>query len=789
MRSALACRAGSAVHRRAVGRPNHDSRPVPPLNQAPGSVFPDRLSPSPPNQGPRVTRTREGAAHSCQTKLANHPDFSLFWPGKSPYPMNLLKTSFYVAITLLGCSRAQAEPVPVQASVVAFYETGNNDYRVTGIGEAIAPLRCYSYRSGDNCGESGIVAAEDSRSSSYSFSATGHASVTAPTAFTTAYATLDGDRVTDYEFTEPTFYSAAISFPDQVGNFSYFIVELKKTSGSDEDVIFIYDRRSNGLSGRGDLSGRLDPGTYRLRVNSSWSVGAHFFNDPTVTRTASGSFNFEIGFGATDVKADSIKWNDIMGGVDFSYSSVGDPLSSPTTSELYWSRGPSFSDVISSEPIFSHEIPAGFNGTRTVHVPGIHLVDAPTDATHLVVTVNPNGSTSEAGQANNSTALPDTFVGLGFNVASNAISNQTIYILKELYRQAGQSHGLITSTARSPRRQAEIMFSQMLRGKISSYREPGERVKLIYSNLTTGLTRSEILEAKENIIQSMLDQIMAEGPGNVSRHCADFARLNVIDLSRNRFTTPSSRMRFVEAACRDTRISKLLGPTSYRCMQSFDPTYHIEIPQVSNSPSDLQSDDKPDGGLHAAPRSINYRLKYMGGYVDTGRVEFNFCAAKGDTFGAFVIPFSLPDLEQSDTMLFLLDSSGRLIASNDDGEDRGLDASLNAEVIPHSGTYTLVVTTYPNSPQVGNDGMVLSWPGNGEGSVWFEIEHSLTPALPDLIMHRLNDGRLMLEWEGNQTLQESGDLKSKWVDQPLGISPYEFDPSDSPQKFFRLSGP
>jgi hypothetical protein len=74
---------------------------------------------------------------------------------------------------------------------------------------------------------------------------------------------------------------------------------------------------------------------------------------------------------------------------------------------------------------------------------------------------------------------------------------------------------------------------------------------------------AEQLAAMEAAIRSV-------GPEKVSRHCADPAKLGVIDIA------PSSLVdgpAFFRAAQADPGVAKVLGP------QQSDPAYHLEIPQ------------------------------------------------------------------------------------------------------------------------------------------------------------------------------------------------------------------
>ena len=111
------------------------------------------------------------------------------------------------------------------------------------------------------------------------------------------------------------------------------------------------------------------------------------------------------------------------------------------------------------------------------------------------------------------------------------------------------------------------------------------------------------------------------------------------------------------------------------------------------------------------------------GAVSAGVEVFTFVGGQGDsvTVDLNVIRV-LPGLLYSDddSQIYLFDSDGYLVASNDDFD--GLQSRLSQILLPSSGLYYIAVTTYGNSPQLTPQGQLTGWSGSG-GSF---IEYTLT---------------------------------------------------------------
>lgn len=88
-----------------------------------------------------------------------------------------------------------------------------------------------------------------------------------------------------------------------------------------------------------------------------------------------------------------------------------------------------------------------------------------------------------------------------------------------------------------------------------NYKTPGRIVQSLYPDL-----------------EERTKEIYKQGTGNVSRHCADYKRLNVIDIAPS---SVSNKLLFHNALMNNRNISKVLDPFT----KSIDPVFHIEIPQ------------------------------------------------------------------------------------------------------------------------------------------------------------------------------------------------------------------
>ncbi|HZH30781.1 MAG TPA: hypothetical protein VEY11_08455 [Pyrinomonadaceae bacterium] len=151
------------------------------------------------------------------------------------------------------------------------------------------------------------------------------------------------------------------------------------------------------------------------------------------------------------------------------------------------------------------------------------------------------------------------------------VSVHTLGVLTEILNAANLVSCLITSTSRTPSDQARIMFSNIVSKGVAAqkalYKAPGRAVIDEYvKTKNAGKTSDQIKAAMEAKIRAL-------GPANVSRHCADPALLNVVDISPSSLSNTTAFEKAIRAAQTKGKLSKFLTPGDN------DPAYHLEIPQ------------------------------------------------------------------------------------------------------------------------------------------------------------------------------------------------------------------
>ena len=108
------------------------------------------------------------------------------------------------------------------------------------------------------------------------------------------------------------------------------------------------------------------------------------------------------------------------------------------------------------------------------------------------------------------------------------VSEYSKNILRQIAKNSNYTRVVISSTARTPRRQAEIMYNNIIANGLQkqrdTYKQPGQRVLDVYE------TQKKAGKSKEEIIQTMTNKINELGASKVSRHCADFNIVNVVDI-------------------------------------------------------------------------------------------------------------------------------------------------------------------------------------------------------------------------------------------------------------------
>jgi fructose-specific phosphotransferase system IIC component len=151
------------------------------------------------------------------------------------------------------------------------------------------------------------------------------------------------------------------------------------------------------------------------------------------------------------------------------------------------------------------------------------------------------------------------------------VSAYTRQLVRRLLQAAGCPGCTITSTSRTPAEQARAMYKNVqslgVTSQLALYADAGDAVINEYVKARkAGL-------APASIIAAMSAKIVEVGPERVSLHCADPARLNVIDIAPSSIADPGAFIGAIAAAKQQGTISRFFTPGDH------DPAFHIEVPQ------------------------------------------------------------------------------------------------------------------------------------------------------------------------------------------------------------------
>lgn len=159
-------------------------------------------------------------------------------------------------------------------------------------------------------------------------------------------------------------------------------------------------------------------------------------------------------------------------------------------------------------------------------------------------------------------------IEFGENANAADVTTYSIEVLEDILRTAGLKQALVSSTSRTPKDQARVMYNNLERYGVEAqkklYAPAGDKVIDVYAkSKAEGKTADKIKLAMEEKIKSL-------GPTNVSKHASDPKILNVFDVAPSSI---SNKRAFERAVKEDRRVSKFLSPAKS------DPGYHIEISQ------------------------------------------------------------------------------------------------------------------------------------------------------------------------------------------------------------------
>jgi hypothetical protein len=90
--------------------------------------------------------------------------------------------------------------------------------------------------------------------------------------------------------------------------------------------------------------------------------------------------------------------------------------------------------------------------------------------------------------------------------------------------------------------------------QLALYAPPGDAVVNVFAAQVTGLTPAQVLANSAAIQAAMVNEINAQGPGNVSAHCADPALGSVVDVGGAAFNGSNGPLFVASVAARVVRF-------------------------------------------------------------------------------------------------------------------------------------------------------------------------------------------------------------------------------------------
>ncbi|GIG60886.1 hypothetical protein Lfu02_52580 [Longispora fulva] len=349
----------------------------------------------------------------------------------------------------------------------------------------------------------------------------------------------------------------------------YYRVSIRSQQGGDSTV------ETNSMNGLG--LGAFDYGSgatawreLKLKVDKK---GDTIQVDLGVANVADGLLDSQVVVDFVEEIKDQVEpklaWNNTQGGLDLRYEVKDHDLEQAGTIDVYWASGAGYESRIGTA-LFSHPVPAGdAQGAHgPVRIAGSLLQNPPAGATHLIAASSPN----QVG------AIADVTVGFGAQANQASVAPGMITAIKNALRSAGQSTATITSTARTPADQARAMFNNLVNpartvaqntaNQLALYQAPGRAVVNRFTAATAGMTLAQINANAATVRGAMQAEIVAQGPSNVSRHCADPAVLNVVDVGAGVFNASNGPLFVASVTAQVTRVLDERATNS---------CYHLEL--------------------------------------------------------------------------------------------------------------------------------------------------------------------------------------------------------------------
>lgn len=342
----------------------------------------------------------------------------------------------------------------------------------------------------------------------------------------------------------------------------YFRVSIRSQNGGG---VVSETNSMNGL-GLGAFNFATGETQWREATLPVDSAGDVIQADVAVANVGDGAFQSQVVVDFIQEIKDQVRpalaWDNTQGGLKLTWEVLDQALEHDVTINVYFANGAGYTNRLGS-PVFSHVVPAGSGpgAGGPIHIPGTDLADDPAGTTHLIAA----SSESMVG------SIQDVRISFGANADATAVSAGMRDVIKDGLRAAGASVGTITSTARSPEDQARAMFNNIRNtgaaAQFALYAPPGDAVIQVYVDETAGMTPAQITANAATIQAAMVDEINAQGPENVSKHCADPAVRSVVDVSYGSFNT-TNRTLFINSVT--PRLSRLIDEPNNSCL-------HLEL--------------------------------------------------------------------------------------------------------------------------------------------------------------------------------------------------------------------
>lgn len=489
-----------------------------------------------------------------------------------------------------------------------------------------------------------------------------------------------------------------------------------------------------------------------------------------------------------DIEADALIWNAEVGGLDFEFAAKGAPLAVASAAELFWASGPAVTDVL-APAVFSHPIPIGFTGSGgKIHIEGKFLRNAPAATTHLLLVLDKGKKLKEENIANNFAALQDTKYIVAAGV-EGVISPLTSGVIKDALRYAGEAEATITSFVRTDADQARVMFEVLKAPLTKKIVDKLTQRNLVptsvnYSYNLYGANGDRVVDAYVAAAGKSDDEIKAAMTAEIGKikksnasafggHMSDPNVLQVIDIRPSSITNLRLFDKAISPAT-DARIIKHLSPFT----PNVDQAFHIEVLQVASKLTNHMSYKSGRGQIDETAPKINSAtlpLKSTTRFSDTQTVTTAFAAASGfppleatteltledgaafasgsvaKDHRVFTLSGAVGDrltaglavtgihvgteYADDDSVLWLFDPEGRLVASNDDTDPltSEFNSLIEGYILTRNGTYYVVVTTYGNEPNFADDNTISNWEDDGESAIDFDLYLRLSSKRPQQI--------------------------------------------------------